>query len=128
MNHYTVLGVSRDADTETIHSAFRTLARRYHPDAGHERAPEKFHRLVEAYQTLSDPLRRQMYDRSLQPAWPERMIRPEPMTRPQWDPVFVEPLYSSPQRPVSHFDDLFDEILRVFEEDDFFSEFWRSRW
>jgi DnaJ domain len=34
MNYYVVLGIAEDADEETIRSAFRALARRYHPDVG----------------------------------------------------------------------------------------------
>jgi curved DNA-binding protein CbpA len=54
MNCYSVLGVPSDADSETIRSAFRILARRYHPDSGSGSSAEKFRQIVEAYETLSD--------------------------------------------------------------------------
>ena len=68
MNFYAVLGISRDADDETIRSAYRLLARRYHPDRGAGSSTEKFRRVNEAYETLMDPGSRQAYDLSLQ--WP----------------------------------------------------------
>jgi curved DNA-binding protein CbpA len=66
MRFYAILGIPSDADQETIRGSYRALARRYHPDRGAGASPEKFRLVVEAYQTLSDPHRRAMYDRSLQ--------------------------------------------------------------
>jgi curved DNA-binding protein CbpA len=65
MNYYVLLGIRRDSDHETIRSAFRALVRRYHPDAGAGSSAEMFRNLVRAYETLSDPVRRQRYDRTL---------------------------------------------------------------
>src|SRR4051812_301531 len=61
---YEVLGVARDADETTIKKAFRKLARELHPDvnAHDPDAEEKFKEAAEAYEVLSDPDRRQMYD------------------------------------------------------------------
>lgn len=61
---YTVLGVPRDADTETIKRAYKRLAREHHPDAnpGDHAAEERFKELNQAYAVLSDPVRRQRYD------------------------------------------------------------------
>lgn len=64
MTLYEVLGVSVDADEQEIRSAFRNLARRYHPDAGEGSSPDEFRRVVEAYETLGDPERRRQYDLS----------------------------------------------------------------
>ncbi|NWF83362.1 MAG: J domain-containing protein, partial [Bryobacteraceae bacterium] len=50
MTHYAVLGVPHDADERSIRSAFRTLVRRYHPDAGEGSSADTFRRLVEAYE------------------------------------------------------------------------------
>lgn len=59
---YEILGVSRDADDTQIKKAYRKKARQLHPDVagpGHE---EEFKDLSRAYETLSDPEKRQMYD------------------------------------------------------------------
>ncbi|MFN3705432.1 MAG: DnaJ C-terminal domain-containing protein [Thermoflexales bacterium] len=64
-DYYQILGVSRDADAETIKKAYRKLARQYHPDANKndKRAEEKFKEINEAYEVLSDPEKRRLYDR-----------------------------------------------------------------
>lgn len=62
---YTLLGVSRDATPEEIKKAYRKLALQYHPDRnpGNKEAEEMFKRISEAYQVLSDPEKREIYDR-----------------------------------------------------------------
>lgn len=62
---YEVLGVPRDADETTIKKAFRKLARELHPDvnAHDPQAEDKFKETAEAYEILSDPKRRDIYDR-----------------------------------------------------------------
>ncbi len=62
---YELLGVSRDADEREIKKAFRRRARELHPDINkHDpQAEEKFKQLTEAYEVLSDPERRAIYDR-----------------------------------------------------------------
>jgi len=62
---YEVLGVPRDADERQIKKAFRTKARELHPDVNRHDADaeEKFKELAEAHEILSDPERRQVYDR-----------------------------------------------------------------
>lgn len=62
---YEVLGVPRGASADEIKSAYRRLARRYHPDVNQEdpSAEEKFKEVGEAYSILSDPDRRARYDR-----------------------------------------------------------------
>lgn len=63
-DYYEVLGVSRDADEKTIKSAFRKLAKQYHPDVSKEaNAAEKFKEAQEAYAVLSDPEKRSQYDK-----------------------------------------------------------------
>ena len=62
---YEVLGVGRDADEAEVKKAFRKLARELHPDVNNHdpHAEEKFKEAAEAYEILSDPERRQVYDR-----------------------------------------------------------------
>lgn len=60
-DYYKILGVSRDADEKAIRSAFRKLAREYHPDVNPQ-AGEKFKDINEAYEVLKDPEKRRMYD------------------------------------------------------------------
>lgn len=62
-NYYDVLGVSKTADDKEIKSAFRKLAKQYHPDINKEPgAEEKFKEIGEAYAVLSDPEKRRQYD------------------------------------------------------------------
>jgi curved DNA-binding protein CbpA len=124
VNHYEALGVPVDADDGTIRSAFRRLARQYHPDAGTGSSSEKFREVTEAYETLIDPLRRRTYDQSL--------------NRPEKIPIHVEPLRANPRRyqprppmPRSGFPErsmmelhlMVEQIFRALEDDLFFG--WR---
>jgi len=63
-DYYEVRGVQKNASSDEIKSAFRRLARQYHPDVSKEPdAEEKFKEINEAYGVLSDPQKRSQYDR-----------------------------------------------------------------
>ncbi|MGA9829633.1 MAG: DnaJ domain-containing protein, partial [Trebonia sp.] len=60
---YAMLGVRRDASSDEIKRAYRRLARELHPDVNPDpETQEKFKEISQAYDVLSDPEKRQMYD------------------------------------------------------------------
>lgn len=62
-DYYKVLGVATDADLKTIKTAYRKLARKYHPDVSDEHDAEKrFKEVAEAYEVLSDETKRAEYE------------------------------------------------------------------
>jgi molecular chaperone DnaJ len=62
-DYYDLLGVSRDADADTLKRAYRRLARQYHPDINKDSgAEDRFKEIGRAYEVLSDPQTRARYD------------------------------------------------------------------
>jgi molecular chaperone DnaJ len=62
-DYYDVLGVVRDANQDDVRRAFRRLARQFHPDVNKEDGAEgRFREINEAYEVLSDPDKRRLYD------------------------------------------------------------------
>ena len=63
--YYDVLGLSRKASEKDVRQAYRKLAREHHPDVnrGDKASEEKFKQINEAYGVLSDPEKRQKYDK-----------------------------------------------------------------
>jgi DnaJ-class molecular chaperone len=101
---YKVLGVNYKAGPEKIKRAYRQAAKRYHPDVS-PRSGEKFREVQEAYDTLSDPEKKALYDQKISDKR-SSVIRPQPD-----DPY---PLRSYPPS-------LFDEIAPFFGR---FEDFW----
>jgi curved DNA-binding protein CbpA len=63
MNHYEVLGINRLATAESIKVAYRAQSRKYHPDVNSDpKAEERFKAIGLAYEVLSDPVKREVYD------------------------------------------------------------------
>lgn len=65
-DYYAVLGLSKDASAKDIKKAYRELALKYHPDrvdpSEKDKAQKKFQEIGEAYEILSDPEKKKMYD------------------------------------------------------------------
>jgi molecular chaperone DnaJ len=68
-DHYKILGVQNDADSDTIKKAYRTMAKKYHPDknSGDKNAEEMFKKISSAYDILGDENKKAKYDASKNP-------------------------------------------------------------
>ena len=62
-NYYEELGINKKASKSEIKSAYRLLAKKYHPDKGGDK--DKFLEIQSAWETLNDPLKREIYDSKL---------------------------------------------------------------
>lgn len=87
INHYQLLGISEDADLRQIKSAYRHMAKRFHPDAnkGSEAAAELFRKINEAYRILSDEQLRNLYN--------QQIVKTSP-------PVVKQPAAKKPTVPI----------------------------
>ncbi|MBV9027181.1 MAG: DnaJ domain-containing protein [Candidatus Eremiobacteraeota bacterium] len=82
-DYYAILGVSKNAPEKDIKSAYRRLARKWHPDANPKNpkeAEEKFKEISEAYEVLGDPEKRKKYD-VLGPNWQQAAQQAEQQRR-----------------------------------------------
>ncbi|HVM72369.1 MAG TPA: molecular chaperone DnaJ [Anaerolineales bacterium] len=94
-DYYEVLGIPKNASSDDIKSAFRKLARQYHPDVSKEAdAEEKFKEINEAYGVLSDPQKRARYD--------------------QYGRAGLGEMGGMPDYATMDFNDIFEEILGGF--------------
>jgi curved DNA-binding protein len=84
-DYYKILGVERDAPVDQIKSAYRKLARQFHPDINKEKgAEERFKEISEAHEVLKDPEKRAAYDELGRGYKPGEHFRPAP----GWDAGF----------------------------------------
>ena len=74
-NYYEVLEISRYANQQEIKSAFRRLARRYHPDRNSTVSDDIMKNINIAFEILSDPGKRQQYDETLGGEHPRKLDR-----------------------------------------------------
>ena len=76
-DYYATLGVARDATGEEIKRSYRKLARELHPDVNPDpETQERFKEVTAAYEVLSDPEKRQMYDLGADPGEKRNLARP----------------------------------------------------
>ncbi len=92
-DYYAVLEVTQKEGLDGIHKAFRRLAKQCHPDHAGAQAAGRFRAILEAYQVLSDPHQRQLYDEAVDGS--RARMAPEPLVaqRHQRSP---EPFASTP--------------------------------
>jgi hypothetical protein len=109
-DYYSILRVSRSADVQTIKRSYRRLVQQYHPDINPDpKAADLIKEINEAYDVLSDPVKKTDYDfRLINPYQPQAPQQPAP--RQHRDPYFrgkgFRPIYKAPTQ--------YDLIVRYF--------------
>jgi curved DNA-binding protein len=107
-DYYQTLGVKREATADEIKTAFRRLARKYHPDVSKEPdAERRMKEINEAYAVLSDPEKRAAYDQLGQGYRPGQEFRPPP----DWDAGFEFSGRGFSPHEAAEFSDFFAELF-----------------
>jgi DnaJ-class molecular chaperone len=131
-NYYIILGIPKTSSQEEIKSAYRRLAKEYHPDY-YGKGHSLFQNIQEAYSTLSDPARRRAYDKRsrgakvkiqkgsseivVEPMRRRRQANVEPLRPAQAEGEFgVEPLTQPFHQYRPSFETLFDRFFSNFDE------------
>lgn len=112
-NQYAVLHVPEDADPAAIRHAYRTLVRRYHPDAGIGSSAQEFRDATEAYDVLIDPQRRREHDIDLARSRAHSHVRPEPLIPDR--PTHVPFRGSAFRHPALDLEREIESIFQMFE-------------
>lgn len=126
-DYYEILGIDRSASEREIKSAYRKLAKKYHPDAnpGDREAEEKFKELSEAYDVLKDSEKRKLYDRFGHAAFDENMNYNQPQhenyreyhfTGEDFEDIFKDIFGSRSRRRASRGADIRAELTVSFDE------------
>ncbi|HTQ76893.1 MAG TPA: DnaJ C-terminal domain-containing protein [Burkholderiales bacterium] len=107
-DYYQTLGVAREAPADEIRKAYRTLARKYHPDVSKEKDAEaRMKEVNEAYAVLSDPEKRAAYDQVGKGFAPGQDFRPPP----DWDAGFEFSGDGFAPGEAAGFSDFFSELF-----------------
>jgi molecular chaperone DnaJ len=118
-DYYLILGISRRESPRGIQDAFRELAKRYHPDRAGPEGTHQFQAIQEAYEVLSDPEKRKVYNHDLARLEADVPSAPEPIfTRPYPRPEPLIPESRSLLRDFEtirpSFEPLFERFVRNF--------------
>ncbi|WP_017306175.1 DnaJ domain-containing protein [Spirulina subsalsa] len=109
--YYQILNIPPDASLDEIRASFRQLARQYHPDVNpQQEAQHKFQEISEAYQVLSDPVQRSLYDQKLGLHKPENS--PSQATQTYRD-LYIQGIEKAFQQNYSAAIDCYSEAIKL---------------
>lgn len=99
-NHYQTLGLNSGADNLEVKQAYRIYASKFHPDKhqGDKFFEEQFKEIKEAYDVLSDPTQRALYDSQAFPSIKQAPIPAEKPVKPQNPTAVVKPVNNEPTK------------------------------
>jgi DnaJ-class molecular chaperone len=112
-DYYLILGISRTESPTGIREAFRELVKRYHPDRVGPQETQFFQEIVEAYQVLSDPHKRKLYNQGLRHAEGQMEAPPEPLVTESW--LQPEPLVPEQMAVLRGFQVIQPSLEALFE-------------
>ena len=115
--YYRILGFPRSASKRAIRDAYLSLVKRLHPDRVGPAGTARFQDVAAAYETLSDPAKRRLYDLRLSPSEPTRTARSGPASvGPQPEPLVPEPIevQGEPEMVRPSFEAVLQRLARNF--------------